>query len=134
MARVIVRFVAALLLIVPAAVGASDQNGPVQQVATWALSFDPSGLDSGGVRRIGYPAENSPASFSHRGRDGRVFEASAQTAKVTQTAEGISIELSNGRHSMTARTTQRMSAPSQFTKLLLTLDKSGEIVSVKLRD
>ena len=133
MAKVNVRLLV-VLMIVPIAALASGQQTPAQQTATWALTFDPSGRDTGAVRRVGYPMANLPSALSHRGKDGKVFEALAQTAKVKQTAENAVIELSDGWYSMTMQTNQRMSAPAQFNVLSLTLNKAGEIVTLKFSD
>jgi hypothetical protein len=92
------------------------------------------GLESGAVRRVGYPTENSPASLRHVGKDRRIFEAQAQLARITASAEGTVIEMTTGRYSRTRWTGQQMSAPRRFDKLWLTLDKSGDIISQAFRD
>jgi len=62
------------------------------------------------------------------------LEAQAQLAKVTTSAEGIVVEMTNGRYSRTMWTGQQMSAPMRFGKLRLTLDKNGDIISLTFQD
>ena len=118
-------------------VASSGQQPTATAVSTWSVSIDPSGIQSGAVRRVGYPSENSAASLKHVGKDRRVLEAQAQLARVTTSSEGILIVMEIGRYSRSMATDpagQRMSAPQTFSKLWLTLDKNGDILSLTFLD
>jgi hypothetical protein len=130
----VVRVAVCLALLTPAITSASPQQSAAPTASTWSVSFDPSGLESSAVRWVGYPSENSPAGLRHIGKDRRVLEAQAHFAKVTTSAEGTLVEMTNGRYSRTMSTGQRMSAPMRFGKLWLALDKNGDIISLTLQD
>ena len=130
----LVRAAVCVALLTPAITSASPQQSAAPTASTWSVSFDPSGLESSAVRRVGYPSENSPAGLRHVGKDRRVLEAQAQLAKVTTSAQGIVVEMTNGRYSRTMWTGQQMSAPTRFGKFWLTLDKNGDIISLTFQD
>jgi hypothetical protein len=125
------------LLTLAASFVSAEQQAAAQPASTWSVSFDSSGLASGGTRRVGYPAENAAASLRHVGKDRRVLEAQAQAAQVTRSADGVVIEMTTGRYSRSMATDSqghRMSAPRLFGKLFLTLDRNGDIVTLSFRD
>jgi hypothetical protein len=127
-----------IAVLAPALTAASSsQQSTAQAVSTWSVSIDPSGLESGATRRVGYPSANSAASLKHVGKDRRVLEAQAQLARVTTSPEGILIVMETGRYSRsmaTDPTGQRMSAPQTFSKLWLKLDRNGDVLSMDLLD
>jgi hypothetical protein len=119
------------------AAASSSQQSSATSASTWSVSIDPSGLQSGAARRVGYPSENSAASLRHVGKDRRVLEAQSQLARVTTSSEGILIVMEMGRYSRsmaTDPTGQRMSAPQTFSKLWLKLDRNGDVLSMELLD